>query len=63
MFNKNFTQVQISKKTRGKLKKLRVISRETYDEIINRLIEKYTEKILNGKKFPSVEIQKNSGGK
>jgi hypothetical protein len=33
------TTIQIERKTLEKLKKLRITKRETYDEIINRLIE------------------------
>jgi len=36
----NFTQIQITKETREKLKILRLVKRETYDELINRLIKK-----------------------
>lgn len=32
------TTIQIEKKTLEKLKKLRITKRETYDEILNRLI-------------------------
>ncbi len=35
-----YTTIRIKKKTRERLKKLRVTRRESYDEIINRLIEK-----------------------
>jgi len=35
-----YTTIQIRKETREKLKSLRITKRETYDEIINRLIEK-----------------------
>ena len=35
-----YTTIRIRKKTREKLKKLRVARRESYDEIINRLIER-----------------------
>jgi len=35
-----YTTIQITKETREKLKKLRITKRESYDEIINRLIEK-----------------------
>ncbi len=38
------TTIQIEKKTLEKLKKLRITKRDTYDEILNRLIDK------NGKK-------------
>lgn len=38
------TTIQIEKKTLEKLKELRITKRETYDEILNRLIDK------NGKK-------------
>lgn len=33
------TTIQIEKKTLEKLKKLRITKRETYDEILNRLIK------------------------
>ena len=33
------TNIQIEHKTLEKLKKLRITKRETYDEILNRLIE------------------------
>ncbi len=32
------TQIQISKETREKLKEIRLTNRESYDEIINRLM-------------------------
>jgi len=35
-----YTTIQIRKETREKLKALRITKRESYDEIINRLIEK-----------------------
>ena len=35
-----YTTIQIRKETREKLKKLRITKRETYDEIIDRLVEK-----------------------
>lgn len=35
-----YTTIQIRKETRERLKKLRLTKRESYDEIINRLIEK-----------------------
>ncbi len=34
-----YTTIQITKETREKLKKLRITMRETYDEIINRLMK------------------------
>ena len=34
-----YTTIQIRKETREKLKKLRVAKRESYDEIINRLVK------------------------
>jgi predicted CopG family antitoxin len=34
-----YTTIQIRKETREKLKKLRITKRESYDEVINRLIE------------------------
>jgi len=34
-----YTTIQIRKETRDKLKKLRVAKRESYDEIINRLMK------------------------
>ncbi|MDI6798627.1 MAG: hypothetical protein QMD12_01355 [Candidatus Aenigmarchaeota archaeon] len=37
---RELTTIQIEKRTREKLKKLRITKRETYDEIINRLIKK-----------------------
>lgn len=36
---KQRTTIQIEKETLNRLKKLRIIKRETYDEIINRLIK------------------------
>jgi len=36
----DFTQIQITKETRERLKVLRLVKRETYDELINRLIKK-----------------------
>lgn len=33
------TTIQIERKTLDKLKKYRIIKRETYDEIINRLLD------------------------
>lgn len=41
----DFTQIQITKETREKLKELRLVKRETYDELINRLIDKEGEMI------------------
>jgi len=35
----DFTTIQIKKETREKLKTKRIAKRETYDEIINRLIK------------------------
>jgi len=35
-----YTTIQLRKQTRERLKKLRLTKRESYDEIINRLIEK-----------------------
>ena len=35
-----YTTIQIRRETRERLKTLRITRRETYDEIINRLIEK-----------------------
>ena len=34
------TTIQIEKKTLDRLKKLRITKRDTYDEILNRLIDK-----------------------
>lgn len=34
------TQIEVSKETRKKLGKLRITKRESYDEVINRLIDK-----------------------
>lgn len=34
------TMIQISKETREKLKSVKITSRETYDEIINRLLKR-----------------------
>ena len=34
-----YTTIQVRKETREKLKKLRITKRESYDEVINRLIE------------------------
>lgn len=36
------TTIQIEKETRKKLKKLRITKRETYDEIIKRLMDNAT---------------------
>jgi len=38
------TTIQIERKTLEKMKKLRITKRETYDEIINRLM-KYAKKL------------------
>jgi DNA-binding TFAR19-related protein (PDSD5 family) len=38
---KNKTTIQLEKETLGKLKELKVVKRESYDELINRLIEFY----------------------
>jgi predicted CopG family antitoxin len=35
-----YATIQIRKETREKLKKLRITKRESYDEVINRLIDK-----------------------
>ncbi len=35
------TNIQIERKTLVKLKELRITKRETYDEILNRLIEEH----------------------
>ncbi len=35
-----FTQIQITTETRERLKRLRLVRRETYDELINRMIKK-----------------------
>lgn len=35
------TTIQIEHKTLDKMKKIRITKRETYDEIINRLLKKY----------------------
>ena len=37
------TNIQIEHKTLEKLKKLRITKRETYDEILNRLIKYFKE--------------------
>jgi len=37
------TQIQVTKRTRKKLQKLKLTKRESYDEIINRLIGKWKE--------------------
>lgn len=34
------TTIQIERKTIDRLKKIKIVKRETYDEIINRLIDK-----------------------
>ena len=39
------TTIQIEKKTLEKLKKLRITRRETYDEILNRLMKNADDKI------------------
>ena len=36
----DFTQIQITKKTREKLKGLKLVKKESYDELINRMIDK-----------------------
>ena len=41
--NTQVTQVQVTKKTREKLQKIRLTERESYDEIIKRLIKNYKE--------------------
>lgn len=38
MTREGITQIEVTVHTREKLKKLRITKRETYDEIINRLI-------------------------
>jgi len=38
---KQRTNIQIEHETLDKLKKLRITKRETYDEILNRLIEEH----------------------
>lgn len=38
------TTIQIEKKTLDKLKELRITKRDTYDEILNRLIDKNAKK-------------------
>ena len=43
---KQRTTIQIEYKTREKLKKQRITKRETYDEVLNRLM-KYYKKPLN----------------
>jgi len=35
------TQIQINKKTRKRLKNLKLTNRESYNEIINRVLDKY----------------------
>lgn len=40
---KQRTNIQIEHKTLERLKKLRITKRETYDEILNRLIDKENE--------------------
>jgi len=42
---KNPTTIQIEKETRDKIRKLRITKRETYEEIINRLIKNADNKI------------------
>ncbi|MCD6092817.1 MAG: hypothetical protein J7J38_02245 [Candidatus Aenigmarchaeota archaeon] len=37
------TTIQIERKTLEKMKKMRITKRETYDEIINRLMKYYTK--------------------
>ncbi len=39
------TTIQIEHKTLEKMKKLRITKKETYDEIINRLMEKHDNNI------------------
>jgi len=39
------TTIQIEHKTLGKLKKLRITKKETYDEILNRLIKNDKKRI------------------
>lgn len=43
MENITETSIQLSKKTRNRLKGCKNYRRETYDEIINRLIDTYEE--------------------
>ena len=38
-----WTTIMVRKETRERLKKLRIAKRESYDEVINRLIEKCKE--------------------
>lgn len=38
------TSVQVTKETVERLKKHRLVDRETYNEVINRLIDKYEQK-------------------
>lgn len=38
-----WTTIMVRKETRDKLKSLRITKRESYDEVINRLIEKWEE--------------------
>jgi len=38
------TQIQIKKETRKKLQKIKITNRESYDEIINRLMKKNVSK-------------------
>jgi len=40
------TNIQIEHRTLEKLKKLRITKRETYDEILNRLMKKNAKKII-----------------
>lgn len=43
MFMENWTTIYVRKETRDRLKRLRLARRESYDEIINRLIN-YVER-------------------
>ena len=39
------TTIQITKETLERLKSIKLAKRESYDEIVNRLIDKHAEKI------------------
>lgn len=44
------TQIQVSKTTRQVLKTLKLVSKESYEEVILRLIKSYSKKLTGGEK-------------
>ncbi|MGC9132260.1 MAG: DUF7557 family protein [Candidatus Micrarchaeia archaeon] len=55
---KNKTTIQLEKETLGKLKELKVVKRESYDELINRLIEFYkTNQLKKSETTTSTQTQ------